>query len=345
MINDIKENQFYKKLTEQFCRSKYQVNTLNESDSEIIILENYPNEFIAITIDSIVEEIETGLYDDPYLIGWMTVMANLSDLAAVGAMPLGLVISEIFQTNTSEEFILKLQQGIADAAEKCGTFILGGDTNFGKELSLTGCALGKLNDKYLTRIGTKTNDLIYVTGYLGKGNAYATLKLFSSAQLNFNYLPSAKINEAQIIKEFASACMDTSDGMISTIDQLMRLNNLGFEIDKNPNEIIDKDSQEVAETLNIPLFLLLAGIHGEFELIFTIPQNLENEFLSKAKEINWQPLKLGKVISLPSLKMKLNNRFVNIDGTRIRNLFEKTTGDSKSYLNALLSYFKELTSI
>ena len=49
---------------------------------------------IAITTDSIVKELKTGLYSDPYTIGWMTVLANASDLAAVGPEPSGILISE-----------------------------------------------------------------------------------------------------------------------------------------------------------------------------------------------------------------------------------------------------------
>lgn len=82
------ENNFFARLTSSFQRSPQQINHLNESDSELLRLDN--DSILAITTDCIVEEIETGLYDDPYLIGWMLVVVNLSDLAAVGARPLGL---------------------------------------------------------------------------------------------------------------------------------------------------------------------------------------------------------------------------------------------------------------
>ena len=67
-------------------------------------LEVSESSILAITTDSIVEEIRLGLYDDPYLIGWMIVMVNLSDLAAVGADPLGILISEIFPNNLDDIF-------------------------------------------------------------------------------------------------------------------------------------------------------------------------------------------------------------------------------------------------
>ena len=69
-----------------------------------------------------------------------------------------------------------------------------------------------------------------------------------------------------------------------------------------------------------------------------------NEFLKKANKINWQPLKLGKVIPETVIKMKLNNKFVNIDGTRLRNLYDNSKGDNNHYLNKLLSYYQDLIS-
>ena len=63
----------------------------------------------------------------------MSVIVNMSDLAAVGASPIGIVISQILSKDFSDDFLLKLQNGINDACKKCGTFVLGGDTNFGDE--------------------------------------------------------------------------------------------------------------------------------------------------------------------------------------------------------------------
>jgi len=97
MTNLILENLLIKKLTKGFRRSGRQINALNESDSELVILDNNSGNYLAVTMDSLSEEISSGLYDDPYLIGWMIVMINLSDLAAVGAEPVGILLSEIFQ--------------------------------------------------------------------------------------------------------------------------------------------------------------------------------------------------------------------------------------------------------
>ncbi|MCK7517212.1 MAG: AIR synthase related protein [Ignavibacteriales bacterium] len=185
-IKDIIENKIINDLTKSFIRSPKQLNKVHETDAEIIELENSPYD-LAITIDTISEEIKTGLYSDPYQIGWMSVMVNMSDLAAVGASPLGIVISQILPKDISDDFLSKLQNGINDACIKCGTFVLGGDTNFGDELIISGCAIGTVEKgKYLKRVGCKAGDKIYVTGKVGTGNAFAAQKLlFQNSNCHF----------------------------------------------------------------------------------------------------------------------------------------------------------------
>ena len=141
MIDPIAENRLIERLTKRFRRSPLQINRLQESDAEIIRLGNAEGACLAATTDSIAEEIGMGLYTDPYLIGWMTVMVNMSDLAAVGARPLGILIAEILPPNLTEEWISRLQQGIEESCRACDSFVLGGDTNAGAQLSLTGCAI------------------------------------------------------------------------------------------------------------------------------------------------------------------------------------------------------------
>ena len=105
-LDEILENKIINNLINGFERSPVQLNKPYESDSEIILLGNIK---LTVTTDSISEEISTGLYDDPYLIGWMIVTVNISDLAAVGAKPIGILISEIIPKDFSNEEIVQLQ--------------------------------------------------------------------------------------------------------------------------------------------------------------------------------------------------------------------------------------------
>lgn len=346
MLNKITENYFVNSLISNINRSPSQINKVHESDAEIIKINEDASSYLAVTIDSIVEEIKSGLYDNPYLIGWMSVIVNISDLAAVGANPLGILISQIIPSDYRSEDLKNLQLGIKDACRKCGTFILGGDTNTGENLIITGTAVGILeNKKFNSRIGCQRDDIIYSTNSLGRGNAFAISRFFNRGNHNLEFLPCSGINYCRLIKGYASACMDTSDGVISTLDQLMRLNNIGFKLDDDWENKIDKESLELAVSSSIPAWLLLAGYHGEFELIFSIPKKLEEEFLFNAKKINWHPLKLGKVIKDVKIKIPVYGKEFEIDSCRIRNLINNLNKGVDIYLKSLTAIDHEMRSV
>lgn len=340
-LNDIIENEFISNLVSIFRRSPKQLNKLQETDAEIIQLNE--NTSIAVTTDAIAEEISVGLYDDPYQIGWMIVTVNVSDLAAVGALPLGILISEIIPPNFSDEKLNELQKGISDACNAYNTFVVGGDTNEGKNLVLTGTAFGIVNNqKHLSRVGCKPDDILYSTGELGLGNAYAISKLISKSKSNFNYKPHAQLFNLGLVSKYASCSMDTSDGLITTLDQLMRLNNVGFKLSSDWQKAIDRHSLRYIESLRIPGWLLFAGQHGEFQLIFTIPKELNNIFFEEAYNAGFHPIELGSVMPDEQVLLPLYQQLKPINTTFIRNLPNKAKGDINHYLKLLLEYDYEL---
>ena len=336
-LNSILENKLINNLIESFERSPVQLNKPHESDAEIIQLNN--NTKLAITTDSISEEISTGLYDNPYLIGWMIVTVNMSDLAAVGASPIGILVSEIIPKVFGDEKVTELQRGISDACKAYNTFVLGGDTNEGNNLILSGTAIGIINkEKSLTRIGCKIGDTLFSSGKLGSGNAFAISKLVSQTDSLINYKPIAQIKNYNVINNYASCCMDTSDGFISTVDQLMRLNNVGFEIGSDWLNAIDDTTLKYVNSLDIPPWLLFAGQHGEFELIFTVPKDSKAAFLEESLQSGFKPVELGKVIAEKEVKINIYGEFIPINTALIRNLPTEANGDVNHYLKMLLEY-------
>jgi len=139
--------------------------------------------------------------------------------------------------------------------------------------------------------------------------------------------------------------MDTSDGLISTLDQLMRLNNVGFELVEDWEKVIDENALMYSRNNNVPAWLLFAGQHGEFELIFTIPQKLNEAFLNASSKIEFKPIELGKVISHKKVMIPLYGKMIPIDTAFIRNLPAETKGDINHYLKLLLEYDSGLKNI
>ncbi len=346
MNSAIIENLFVERLTAPFVRSPMQTNRLHESDSELIRLKRGDGLLLAVTTDSIAEEISLGLYDDPYLIGWMAVMVNMSDLAAVGASPVGILVSEVLPPDYPHDSLRRLQQGIADACAACSTFVLGGDTNSGDDLLLTGCAIGTLESgNPITRVGAREGDILYATGMVGAGNGFALgqyLKMRQHSIPSYMFQPSARLVEGQTIAGIASSCMDTSDGVLATLDQLMRINHAGFELDRGYESLIHPDARLIAEEAGIPSWLLLAGHHGEFELLFTVPPAKEQLLKSMASEAGWRPLCLGRVIAEERINLHLYGRPTDLDTCTIRNLAASCANDIEQYIQELCSIDNQL---
>lgn len=343
-MNMILENSLIERLTEHFVRSPLQRNGLQESDAELISLPG-SDTLLAVTTDSIVEEIELGLYCDPYLMGWMAATVNASDLAAVGAEPLGLLLSETFPHDTSEDSLQEVQRGVHDACMAAGLYILGGDTNFSSHWELGGSALGVIPDGLpMTRLGCKPGDELFVTGVLGLGSVHALVQLSPDPavkQFHSPYQPRARVSEGQLLRGRPSCCMDTSDGALATLDQLMRLNQVGFVLESNADQWLHSAALQLSEAMGIPAWMMLAGLHGEFELLFAVPPERVEALITETSAKGWQPLKIGVVVETPGVWFEANGETVTLDTGRIRNLFSQPDIDIQvciEQLEGLASY-------
>ncbi len=349
MLNTILENSLISRLAAGLPRSPLQINGLHESDAEILTIPHQNGARLAITTDTVSEEIESGLYSDPWLIGWMTIMVNLSDLAAVGASPLGILVAETFPPDVTDEFLQGLQKGIADACNACGTHVLGGDTNSGPALSMTACAVGIVEDKTaITRIGCSPGESVFVSGPLGGGSDYAFARLNGFPLPH--YEPVARLREGGFLRSFATCCMDTSDGLLATLDQLMRLNDVGFSLDPGWESALTQASRDLARDLGVPAWFIVAGEHGEFELVFTIPDQQVREFLAGSESHGWHPLRIGRVTSDPRILVPSTKGEFALDTAAIRNCAGIARQDMWAYLNALrkiaaAQYFCDIVTI
>lgn len=343
-MDEVIENRLISRLASGFPRSPLQRNGLQETDAELVSL-NGSCPLLAVTTDWIVEEIESGLYTDPYLIGWMTVAVNASDLAAAGAAPLGILVNENLPRALAPTFLDQLQRGIRDACEASGLYVLGGDTNVSDRLELGGTALGLIREgPPLTRLGCAPGDLLFGSGPFGSGGAYAFVQFAGRRReplAAFPFQPQPRLRQGQALRGIASACMDSSDGLLATLDQLMRLNSVGFVV--GPLEdMMDRQALQLSAATGLPAWMALAGPHGEFELVFTLPPERERELHERAAAIEWQPLRLGKVVREPGVWFPAGSEIRPFDTGRIRNLFEECEGNIGKYFAGLLQMASSL---
>jgi thiamine-monophosphate kinase len=338
MMDEILENRIIELLAGAFPRSDRQCNKMHEADAELVRLPG-ADFTLALKADSIVEEIETGLYSDPGTIGWMAVTASMSDLAAVGAQPMGIIIGESLPPRLDPSYLAAMQAGIGEACRAYDVGVFGGDTNFSDSMQITVFAMGIIQgNRLLTRVGCHAGDILYASGPMGLGGAYAFAQLTRSSKVEtppLQFKPTARIKEGLMVRGFASCCMDTSDGTLATVDQLMRLNGVGFRIELGQGSL-HESAAALAKSQGFPDWMMLAGPHGDFELVFTIPPTRESKFLAAAKGIDWHPIRIGVALDSPRVECSVGEETRALPTAKIRNLFAESGGDIGKYIGALL---------
>ena len=169
--------------------------------------------------------------------GRKAVVANLSDLASMGATPRYIVIALGIPQKCPglNSFI----RGIKNTCREYGTSIIGGDTKCSGELTVSICAIGEITGKgkILTRNNARQGDIVAVTGNIG--SAFCGLhSLLHGKKIHHGILhsfthPHARINEGRLLSRSCSraATMDITDGLLHTASEIARQSKVGIEID------------------------------------------------------------------------------------------------------------------
>ncbi len=316
-------------------RSPVQVNAIHEADAELIDLADGSGRLLAVKTDAITEEIETGLYVDAELIGWMAVTSNLSDLAAVGADPVGLVVSLTVPPSIEDGFLERIGRGVAAACEDAGTFVLGGDMNEGRSLVVSASAVGFVpRGAAITRRGARPGDRIYLTGPAGSGSLFALARIENAPCPP--YRPAARLGAGRVLRGEANCCIDTSDGVLLALDTLARINEgRRFVLADAFDRILDHRARDVARARRLPPWLMLAGAHGEFELLFTVTPEREASTVGALLAAGLAPACLGDVRTGRGVALRRGDREVQLDTTSIRESAALAGRDPSAYLEAL----------
>jgi len=215
----------------------------------------------------------------PWQIGWMAVAVNLSDIAAMGAKPAGVLIAAGLPPESDLYFIDELFSGFGDCAAYFGTLIIGGDTDSHQELTITGCALGFANkDLVLRRRGARVGDLLCTTGTLG--GAGGGLWAWKRGELQNKFIekllePEPRLAEGQALAQSraVTAMMDNSDGLALSLFDLAEVNRVGFQVSENKLPIAPGLAEMMGQEEAVNA-VMSAG--GDFELVFTVkPEGLE----------------------------------------------------------------------
>lgn len=267
-------------------RSQRQINGLFEADCEILKLSNC---YLSSSTDSIGEEIDIGLYKNPELWGWMTAIASISDLAASGSTPLGLLLSNQWKYGTSKLEKLQFFTGIRKALKKSNVPLIGGDSGSGTSHCHSSTILGTSLRKPLTRLGIRVGDHICLVGKkkLGLGPALAYRFLFKHPEellpeSYFRPLPQPQLISQ--IRPFIHATIDTSDGLATSLQILSELNNVGFELHFNPL-MASPIALAFCKVTDLHPLMLVMGDHGDYQTLISVPEKNLKKVLQKSRDI------------------------------------------------------------
>jgi thiamine-monophosphate kinase len=193
-----------------------------------------PGNDLVSTVDLLIEGIHFDLsWIAPRQLGRKSLAVNLSDLAAMGAVPRWALISLAVPSGLGVEFVDEFFAGFKEMAEAHGVLLIGGDTSSSPDrLYLSVTLLGEGKKEFLLyRHGAKPGDHLYVTGTLGdsllglhlarnlKGRAPSLPEKFL---LDRHFDPTPRLREGKILAErrLAKAMIDVSDGLLSDLGHI-----------------------------------------------------------------------------------------------------------------------------
>ena len=230
----------------------------------------YGKTHLVLTTDMLHRKSDFPFGVTAHAVGWRSAAASLSDIAAMGAKPIAVVVA-IGAPRFEKAFIEELVEGIEDCCQQAGARYVGGDIDRHDELTIVTTALGKAKRPVL-RSGAKVGHLVCVTGTLGR--TAAALKLFKQrkskkANALFKFMP--RVAEGHVLAKFVSSMMDISDGVARSLYQLSEASQVGFRVAFKEIPICPEARELARHEKGILEMGLYTG--EDFELLFTLPSN------------------------------------------------------------------------
>jgi thiamine-monophosphate kinase len=275
-----------------------------------------PGRELVITTDAVAAGVHFFADDAPEDIAWKALAVNVSDLAAKAAVPCVYQMALSFPEAPSHAFMQRFANGFAEAQAAFGIVLSGGDTDRRPgPMSVTITAVGEVEAGFrLTRDGARAGDAIFVTGTLG--DAACGLKLRrgdedahawaiatdARADLVSRYLrPRPRLEAAQLLRRFASASLDLSDGLAKDLGRLAAAAAAGAIVDRERLPL----SPAVRSVLTTDPALIQAVLGGgdDYELLFTARPDVETGIAEVAREAGLRVTRIGTMRAERGLKL------------------------------------------
>jgi thiamine-monophosphate kinase len=282
------------------------------------LLKTNSTEEIAITSDMLVCGRHFFADANPEWLGWKALAVNLSDLAAMGAKPLGFTLA-LALPESNPIWLEAFSKGLFAIANQYNCPLIGGDTTAGP-LNICITAFGSLpKGKAILRSGAIEGDAIWVSGSVG--DARLTLAaLRHEVELAKEDLeaiearmhqPTPRVDLGIALRESANSALDVSDGLLGDLRHILLQSSKDAEIflDRIPKSITLCKQSEVTQNR------YAASGGDDYELCFTAPMSKRDEIIKISEDLNLPLTQIGNIQlmqhSIPEIKL------ISSAGTRL----------------------------
>jgi thiamine-monophosphate kinase len=274
------------------------------------VIASHPNRRYVLTTDLLAEGIHfdrrTAAFHD---IGFRAAIANLSDIAAMGATPEYLLVSLAIPRDATARQVEQLYAGMMGACRPYRVQLIGGDTSGSKGGWFVNITLVGSSDsgRMLLRSGARAGDDLYVTGTLGDSRAGLHLlqrprgaaqgRSLLAAHRRFlmrrHLRPTARIREGRWLSNgWATSAIDLSDGLSGDLRHLCEASEVGVLLELAELPVSSACRQYASSVKQHPEALALAG--GEdYELLFTVPARHRARFERASAQQHVQVTRVG----------------------------------------------------
>jgi thiamine-monophosphate kinase len=236
------------------------------------VLELPPGEHLVAATDTLNAGTHFPAETSPADIGYKSLAVNLSDMAAMGAIPRWVLLS-LSLPDADPGWIRSFIAGFKSLAKTHAVSLVGGDTTSGP-LSVSMTALGTVKPGLqLLRSGAAPGDLLVVSGTIGGAARVLDLLKAGQAVTQRHLLerPQPRVKLGRSLPGYASACIDISDGLLADLGHVTEASRCGarLDIEKLPQaEVLAELDDEVKWN-----YQLSGG--DDYELLFTLPRRHE----------------------------------------------------------------------
>lgn len=266
-----------------------------------------PGHDLVLTTDALVETVHFLPDDPPGSIARKALGVNVSDLAAKGADPAGFLLSLALPETWTEEWLSAFAAGLGEAARDFGCPLLGGDTVKARgALTLSVTALGEVPaGRMVRRTNAQAGDIICVTGTIGDGAlglklrkapAWAdALSVEEKAHLADRYLhPQPRHRLAHVLREYAHAAMDVSDGLAGDLAKMMRVSGVSARVEAD--RVPFSPAVRKAVAVEPDLYDLAVTGGDDYEILCTVAEKDLDSFLKEADSEGVVVSAIGRVV-------------------------------------------------